>query len=125
MKIVTLCENHLFSKAYSKGKRCVTDAVAVYVMPDFKANKLMASHPMKIKVNRIGFTATPKIGGATVRSRVRRIMRHGYTALVNERPIKKGFIIVIAARSAAADLKSQDIKRALEYSFNKLNMFEL
>ena len=37
MKFRAICENHLYSKAYSKGKRAVTSALAVYVLPDYVA----------------------------------------------------------------------------------------
>jgi hypothetical protein len=40
MKLVAIKENHLYSKAYSKGKRAVTPAVAVYVLPDYAAKRL-------------------------------------------------------------------------------------
>ena len=37
MKFRAICENHLYAKAYSKGKRAVTRSVAVYVLPDYLA----------------------------------------------------------------------------------------
>ena len=56
MKFNAICENHLYSKAYSKGKRAVTSALAVYTLPDYQAARLAKAHPQKIKVNRIGLT---------------------------------------------------------------------
>ena len=56
MKFNAICENHLFSKAYSKGKRAVTSALAVYVLPDYAAKKLAKAHPQKRVMNRIGLT---------------------------------------------------------------------
>ena len=47
MKFKAICENHLYSKAYSKGKRAVTSALAVYVLPDYAAKRLAKSHPEK------------------------------------------------------------------------------
>lgn len=124
MKFVSICENHLFSKAYSKGKRAVTSALAVYVLADYASARLAKAHPMKRVVNRIGLTTSTKLGGAVVRSRCRRIMREGLLALEKERKLKTGFLIVIAARSAAIKLKSTDIKRELESAFTKLGMFK-
>ena len=123
MKFTAICENHLFSKAYQKGKRAVTSALAVYILPDYKAKKLASSHPQRLTVNRIGLTTSTKLGGAVVRSRTRRILREGLRALEKEKPLKKGFLIVIAARSAATSLKSDDIKSQLEYAFKRLDMF--
>lgn len=123
MKLVSICENHLYSKAYSKGKRAVTSALAVYVLPDYQAKKLAKAHPLGLTVNRIGLTVSTKLGGAVVRSRVRRILREGLRECERERRLKVGFLIVIAARSAAKDLKSGDIKEHLDIAFKKLGMF--
>ena len=35
MKFRAIKENHLFGKAYAKGKRAVTSALVVYVLPDY------------------------------------------------------------------------------------------
>ena len=123
MKLTAICENHLYSKAYSKGKRAVTGALAVYILPDYQAKRLAKAHPQKITVNRIGLTVSTKLGGAVVRSRVRRILREGLRALEKERPLKVGYLIVIAARSQAVNLKSDDIKHHLNIAFDKLGMF--
>ena len=123
MKFVAIKENHLYSKAYSKGKRAVTSALAVYVLPDYAAKRLAKAHPQKKMVNRIGLTTSTKLGGAVVRSRTRRILREGLRALEKEKTLKVGFLIVIAARSAAVDLKSTDIKEHLDVAFKKLGMY--
>ncbi len=125
MKYRAICENHLYSKAYSKGKRAVTSALAVYVLPDYKAKTLAKADPEKRIRNRIGLTVSTKLGGAVVRSRVRRILRAGLYSLEKERPLKQGFLIVIAARSSATNLKSTDIKEHLNSAFEKLGMFNL
>ena len=123
MKFRAIKENHLYSKAYSKGKRAVMPAVAVYVLPDYAAKRLAKAHPEKRVVNRIGLTTSTKLGGAVTRSRCRRIMREGLRALERERPLKTGFLIVIAARSASVKLKSTEIKQQLESAFTKLGMY--
>ena len=123
MKFRAICENHLYSKAYSKGKRAVTSALAVYVLPDYQAKRLAKAHPQKQVVNRIGLTTSTKLGGAVVRSRCRRIMREGLRALEQEKALKRGFLIVIAARSASLNLKSTEIKRQLDTIFTKLGMY--
>ena len=124
MKFQAICENHLYSKAYSKGKRAVTSALAVYVLPDYAAKKLAKAHPQKLTVNRIGLTTSTKLGGATVRSRARRMLREGLRLLEKEKPLKTGFLIVIAARSAATTLKSTDIKLSLDEAFTRLKLFK-
>ena len=123
MKFVAIKENHLYSKAYSKGKRAVTSALAVYILPDYAAKRLAKAHPDKKMVNRIGLTTSTKLGGAVVRNRTRRIMREGLRALEKEKNLKVGFLIVIAARSAAVNLKSDEIKSQLDSAFKKLGMY--
>ena len=123
MKFTAIKENHLYSKAYSKGKRAVTSALAVYVLPDYAAKRLAKAHPQKTVVNRIGLTTSTKLGGAVTRNRTRRIMREGLRALEKEKTLKVGFLIVIAARSAAVGLKSDEIKDQLDLAFKKLGMY--
>ena len=89
MKFTAICENHLYSKAYSKGKRVVTSALATYVLPDYAAKRLARSHPQKKLVNRIGLTTSTKLGNAVVRSRCRRIMRAALHELEKEKKIKQ------------------------------------
>ena len=124
MKFTAICENHLYSKAYSKGKRVVTSALATYVLPDYAAKRLARSHPQKKLVNRIGLTTSTKLGNAVVRSRCRRIMRAALHELEKEKKIKQGFLVVIAARTAATKLKSTEIKVQLDYALTKLGMYE-
>ena len=124
MKFKAICENHLYTKAYSKGKRAVTSSLAVYVLPDYAAKRIANSHPEKKIVNRIGLTTSTKLGGAVVRSRCRRILREGLRAIEKKKELKKGFLIVIAARSAAVSKKSGDIEKELDLAFTKLGMFK-
>jgi ribonuclease P protein component len=123
MKFKAICENHLYSKAYSKGKRAVTSALAVYVLPDYAAKKLAKAHPQNKTVNRIGLTTSTKLGGAVVRSRCRRIMREALRSIEKKRPLKVGFLIVIAARKGAITMKSTEIRLHLEEALTKLGMF--
>lgn len=123
MKEFAIKENHLFVKAYTKGKRYVTNTVAVYVLRDLKAGKLRKENPSKEFLNRIGFTATTKLGHAFVRNRCKRIMRAAYRSLISEHPIKTGNLIVIAAREKAVTSSSADVQRDLHRAFAKLELF--
>ncbi len=123
MKFKAICENHLYNKAYSKGKRAVTQAVAVYVLPDYHAKRLAKAHPQKRVMNRIGLTTSTKLGGAVVRSRCRRIMREGLRSLETEKKLKVGYLIVIAARTTMIKMKSGDVKHHLDIAFEKLGMY--
>ena len=122
MKFKAIRENHLYQKAYSKGKRWVTPALAVYLLPDYAAERLRRAHPQKKKVNRIGLTVTKKIGGAVTRSRVRRIMREAYRTVEARYGVRTGFLIVMVARDAACDMKSTDLALQLKEAFAHLHL---
>ena len=124
MKFRAICENHLYSKAYSKGRRAVTSALAVYVLPDYAAKRLANAHPQKKTVNRIGLTTSKTLGGAVIRSRCRRLMREAMRLLMKEKPVKVGFLIVIAARHGMLPLKMQEVKKQLNYALKKLEMYK-
>jgi ribonuclease P protein component len=123
VKEFAIKENHLFVKAYSKGKRYVTDTVAVYVLKDIKAGRLRKENPEKQTLNRIGFSASTKLGGAVVRNRCKRIMREAYRTLIKDKPIRKGNLIVIVARSGAVGSTTERVKRDLGRAFAKLELY--
>lgn len=122
MKFYAISENHLFSKAYSKGKKCPCRHVTVYVLRDYHADRLRRENPLKVKLNRIGITVSKKVGGAVVRNRVKRIIREAYREVLKTNGIKTGFLIVIVARDSAKDQKTQTIEKDLLYALNKLDM---
>lgn len=124
MKFRAIKENHLFGKAYSKGKRAVTSALAVYLLPDYAAKRIAKSDTRKQIKNRYGITVSTKIGGAVVRSRCRRIIREGLRSVEADGRLKQGFLIVIAARSAAPKMKSHEISRHLSEAFARLDMYK-
>ena len=124
MKFRAIKENHLFGKAYAKGKRAVTSALVVYVLPDYAAKRLQMSDTRKQLKNRYGITVSTKVGGAVTRSRCRRIIREGLRSIEKSGTLKQGFLIVIAARSSAPKLKSYDIERCLDDAFKRLGMYK-
>ena len=124
MKYIAIGENHLYQKAYTRGMKCGTRTVAVYVLRDYAAQRLQKENPEKKKINRVGLTVTKKLGHAVVRSRVKRILREAYRQMDTATPVKRGFLIVLAARDAAVPAKTQDVLRDLQYAFRKLGMLE-
>ena len=110
-------------KAYAKGKRVVTGSVAVYLLPDYAAKRLARAHPEKKKINRVGITATKKIGSAVKRNRAKRIIREAYRQVCGKTAVKTGFLVVLSARPAAVECKSTDVLRDLRYAFAKLGLF--
>ena len=125
MKFKAICENHLYAKAYAKGQKQVMTTVVVYVLRDYKAGLLQKQHPQKKRINRIGLTVTKKLGSAVQRNRVKRILREGYRALEKKTPVKKGYLIVLAARHAALRAKSTQIEQDLSKAFSGMGMLGL
>ena len=122
MKLFAIKENHLYLKAYRKGQRYVGRYVAVYVIKDYAADRLMRENPEKKYLNRVGLSVTKKVGGAVKRSRAKRIIREGYRAVDSKTPLKRGWLIVISARAEIDGAKSFDLERDLRISFRKLGM---
>lgn len=123
MKEFAIKENHLFVKAYTKGAKFSASTVCVYVLKDYKAKKLRNENPQKLFLNRIGFAASKKLGGAVVRNRCKRIMRAAYREIIAEKQIKTGNLIVISARGQAIDASSAKVKKDLICAFQKLCLF--
>ena len=124
LKFRAICENHLYRKAYSKGKRVVTSTVAVYMLPDYRAAVLQRQHPQKKKVNRIGLAVSKKIGGAVVRNHVKRMIREAYRLNEADCPAKPGHLIVLSARETAVKAPLSLFRRDLAYALHRLGLRE-
>lgn len=124
MKLRAITENHLYAKAYAKGKKFVGRYVVVYILPDYAAARLARANPTGRRVNRVGITVTKKLGGAVWRNRAKRIIREGYRLCDRETPLKRGFLIVLVARSGIAQAKTQQLQADLSAAFAHLGMME-
>ena len=122
MKNVAVKENHLYNKAYLKGKRFFGKYVKVYVLKDLKAKKIMLANPQKKYINRLGISVSKKNGSAVVRNRIKRIIRAAWRTIEAEETLKLGNIVIISAKNEAAEVKSTDIERELRYALRKLEM---
>ena len=101
-KTVSLKENHLFRRAYNRGKTAADGRLALYVRRNGQKN------------NRLGLTVSTKVGCAVVRNRIRRRLREIYR--LNEDKLISGADVVVVARVRAASSQY----RQLENSFLKL-----
>ncbi len=87
-----LNKNKDFLFLYRKGKTVVGKYAVIYVRPNRKP------------YNRLGITAGKKVGNAVCRNRAKRIIRQAYRE--NEKNIPIGLDIVIVARTAICQIKS-------------------
>ncbi len=122
MKFYAITENHLYRKAYKNGKRSSARSISVYVLRDRHAALLKKQNPEKKTLNRIGISASKKIGGAVQRNRAKRVIREAYRQIDKESGIRTGYLIVIVPRTECTVLKMQDVKRDLHYALAKSDL---
>ena len=123
MKPYAIKENHLYRKAFSRGKRYSGRYVTVCVLKDLAAGRLKRANPQRELINRIGLSVPKREGGAIERNRVKRIIRAGLFEVERRHPLRRGFLIVIASRAGIEKQQSTAIASELRYIFKKLDMF--
>ena len=124
MKPYAIKENHLYRKTFQRGKRWSGKFVSVYILKDLAAKKLKKANPQKQYINRIGLSVPKREGGAIERNRVKRIIRAGLQGVERRYSLRRGYLIVIAARPGIERQKSPVIESELKYILKKLDMME-
>lgn len=109
-KTASLKENHLFRRAYHRGKTAADSRLAFYVRRNGR------------KTNRLGFTVSTKLGHAVVRNRVRRRLREIYR--LNEDKLVSGVDLVVVARVRAADSDYHQLERSFLRLADKLSLLK-
>ncbi len=104
--LVSLNENRLFQRVYRKGKSLVHPILVTYVTKNH------------LPYNRIGITATKKIGKACKRNRARRLIRESYRQL--EPTLSKGWDLVFVARTKTTFGRCQDVQKVMEEQLRAL-----
>ena len=123
MKQIALRENHLYQKTYHAGQRAGARTVTVYVLRDKQANRLRRANPLKQTVNRVGISASKKIGGAVERNRAKRLIREAYRLLDKAFGVRRGYLIVLVAHESTAASKMQDVYRDMQKCLTRLDLF--
>ncbi len=108
---VSLKENHLFRRAYNRGKSAADSRLALYVRRSGQKGS-----------NRLGLTVSTKVGCAVVRNRVRRRLREIYR--LNEDRICPGYDVVIVARVRAAGSSCQQLEKSFLRLADKLSLLK-
>ena len=124
MKNYAIKEHHLYNKAFHRGERFVTKTVAVYVLRDYAAKRLMKANPEKKYLNRVGLSVGKRLGGAVTRNRAKRLLREAYRQVKQAYGIKCGYLVILAARDEIRDKKAGDVTRDLLRAFRSLDMLE-
>ena len=107
-RTISLKENRNFGRVYRKGKSIAGDCLVLY----YRKNHL--------GINRLGLTASKKVGKAVVRNRVRRLIKENFRLLENRIPLS--YDIVIVARVKAAGSDYQKIGGCLRYLLRKSSL---
>lgn len=94
---VSLKENRVFRRLYSKGKSAVSPVLVLYCRKNNQG------------ISRYGITVGGKLGHAVVRNRVRRRLREIYR--LNEDRFLPGYDIVVVARGRAVHCRYAELER--------------
>lgn len=111
-----LKSNREFRIVYDKGKSFANKYLVMFFIKN------------SFEYNRVGFSATKKLGKAVVRNKVKRRMKEAYQ--INNYKVEQGYDIVFLARVNAKDVKYKDIESAERHLFKiskllrKVNNYE-
>ncbi len=95
----SLKRNSDFRNVYKNGKSFVNKYMVMYVLEN------------NMNINRLGITASKKIGNSVVRHRFARLVRESYR--LHENIFNSGLDIVVVARKSAASAGYGEIEGAL------------
>ena len=109
-RAVTLKENHEFRRLYQRGASAIGGGMVVYC----RKNRL--GH------NRLGLTASTKLGHAVVRNRARRRLREVYR--LNSPRLRQGYDIILVARSRTVTAKWKELNDTFLKLCRKLELLE-
>ena len=109
-KTAPLKENHLFRRAYNRGKSAANSYLALYARRNGQRG------------NRLGLTVSTKVGCAVVRNRVRRRLREIYR--LNEDKLISGADVVVVARVRAASSQYGQLEKSFLKLADKLELLK-
>lgn len=107
-RAVTLKENYEFRRMYQKGASAVSSCMVVYC----RRNRL--GH------NRVGVTASVKLGHAVIRNRARRRLREVYRLHLPE--LKSGWDIILVARGRTVRVSWRELNDTFLRLCRKLDL---
>ena len=108
MKVVSIKENHIFRRLYSKGKSALTPQLALYCRRNGRGH------------SRLGITVSTKLGKAVRRNKVRRRIREIYR--LHQHQLQPGWDLVAVARVKAAHSSYAALEKAFLTAAGKLGL---
>lgn len=107
---VSITENRIFLRLYKKGKFYVGKFMVLYVAPNRSAT------------DRLGITASKKVGKSNRRNRIRRLIKENYR--LYEEFVKPGFDLVFVARENETLPDFHEVRKEMKYLMKKLEVFD-
>ena len=107
-RAVTLKENHEFRRVYQKGKSAVGGGLVVYCRRNNRGT------------NRLGLTASVKLGNAVFRNRARRRLREVYR--LNQDKLRQGYDVILVARGRTGSMPWKELNTAFLRLCRKLDL---
>lgn len=92
-------KNKDFQIIYKKGRSYANKYLVMYVLENHREE------------NRLGISVSKKVGNSVVRHRITRLIRESYR--LHKEELKKGYDIVVIARTTAKDKTYQEIESSL------------
>ena len=102
--------NHIFRRLYRKGQSAANGYLVLYCRKNGS------------RQNRIGLTVSAKLAHAVHRNRLRRQLREIYR--LNEECFRRGYDIVVVARSRAMDAPYAELEKAYLALAEKLSLLQ-
>lgn len=106
----SLKKNYQFRFVYNRGKSIANKYLVMYVIKNGK------------DINHLGISVSKKVGISVVRSRVTRLIRESYR--LSETKIKKGFDIVVIARTSCKGENFDTVNKSLKHLLKKHSLIE-
>lgn len=105
-KNIALNMNRDFRRVYSRGKSIVSPILVTYIIPN------------RMSVNRVGITASKKIGNAVKRNRAKRIIRAAFNQIKDS--LNNEYDIVFVARGSTVSSSSNKVYNVMNKHLKKI-----
>ena len=107
-RAVTIKENYEFRRLYAKGKSAVTPSMVVYCRKNGRGR------------NRVGVTASKKLGCAVVRNRARRRLRELFR--LSQAELVQGYDVILVARGRTAQIAYRYLRKDFDRAMGQLGL---